>query len=394
MSTSTNQTSLSYIEEVTAGTTPNTPAFQLLPTLSGGPQGNLSTAESEVINESRSVDDIIVVDSEVGGSINFELSYTPYKHMLEALMQSAVSTDSFSATDISIIVVSGQSVTINTAAIEDFTSGNLVVDQHIKLSGFVGGNILGNGIYRIDSIAALQLEATRIDSTAVTVPSGDPVTVTGRVIRNGTANPVSYTYVKKITGIATTSYMYYRGCQVSSLNLNFETGAILKGSYDVVGLTEDVTESAIAGQSFVDVPDYSVMNSVTSVANLLVDGLATDTEFSSFNLTYDNNINRAKAIGTLGAVGLSSFTLSASASTTIYFEDISAYTSYLASTSFAVTLITKDASDNYLVFRMPKCKFESLETPVPGKDNFFMLNGSIKALQDATLGYTMQIDVL
>ncbi len=394
MITSTNKTSLALIKEVTAGTTPATPAFQLLPTLSGGPQGNLSTAVSEAINDSRSVSDLIVVDSEVSGSVNFELSYDPYKQVFESLMQSAISADSFSAADISIIVVSGQSVTINTTAIEDFTSGNLVVDQHIKVSGFVAGNILGNGVYRVDSIAELQLEATRIDSTAVTVPSGDSVTITGNVIRNGTATPDSFTFVKRILGLANPAYMYYPGCQISSVALNFEVGSILKGSFDIVGLSEEVTETAKAGQSFVDVPAYSLMNSVTSVAALLVDGLPADTEFSSFSLTYSNNINRAKAIGTLGSVSLSSFTLEAKASVSVYFEDTTTYNYYANSTEFAVTLVTRDNDNNYYVFRFPKCKFESLDSPVSGKDSFYMLNGSLVALQDETLGYTMQVDII
>lgn len=396
MSTSTNNTTISYIAEVTPGVTPATPAFQILPTLGGGPQGNLSTQVSEAINQGRQIDDLIVVDSEVGGPIDFELSYTPYSPLLEALMQSAAVVDSFVAVDISVTAISGADCTIDSAAAVNFTSGNLVVDQHVKITGFTAGNAAANGIYRIKSIAATQLSADRVDNNAVAVnaTAGDSVTVAGNRVRNGVATPTNYTICKRVEGLAATAYMYYRGMQVSMLSLAFETGSILKGSMDFVGLTEDVTETAIASQTFTPVPSYNIMNSVTSIANIDVTGLPAGTEFSNFNLSYDNNINRAKSIGTLGASSLASFTLNLTADITIYFEDISAYNAFKNSTSFSVTLLVQDASNNNMVFRIPNCKFETLETPIPGKDNFFMLNGSLRGLRDATNNYTFQIDLL
>ena len=87
MATSSNYTQLAYIEEVTAGTTPATPTFQLLPTTGGSPVSNISTAVSEVIRADRQTDDLTVVDSSVSGDINYELSYAPYKPFLQALLQ-------------------------------------------------------------------------------------------------------------------------------------------------------------------------------------------------------------------------------------------------------------------------------------------------------------------
>jgi hypothetical protein len=38
----------------------------------------------------------------------------------------------------------------------------------------------------------------------------------------------------------------------------------------------------------------------------------------------------------------------------------------------------------------PKCKFETLEAPVPGKDEFLFANGTWRALRDATDDYMVQ----
>jgi len=40
---------------------------------------------------------------------------------------------------------------------------------------------------------------------------------------------------------------------------------------------------------------------------------------------------------------------------------------------------------------MPKCKFESLDTPIAGKDSFLMQSGSFKALRDATSNYMIKL---
>ena len=384
--TSANFTDISYIKEVTAGTTPATPAMQVLPTKGSSLQGNTSTVVSEAIRSDRQIDDLVIVDQEVSGALEYEVSYTPYKPLLASLLQSAAIVGTLTAqVDVGFTATTE---VINTGA-TDLSA--LKAGQFIKVSGAT--DPANNGIFQL-SIDATASELTLVTGSGlVTEAAGASVTITANAFRNGVATPDSYTFMKHITGVATPVFMYYRGCQISSASFNFETGSILGGSVNIVGLTEDVTETAIAGQTKVDAAAYTLMNSVSSLA-ITGSGLSAGTAFQSLNLTVDNNINAAKAIGTLGATDLASFTLNVTADLTIYFEDKVAYDKYLQSTSFSVIATATDGDDNTIVISLPNCKFESLESPVPGKDNFFLLNGSLRALRDATNNYTVQFDLL
>ncbi|RLA04757.1 MAG: hypothetical protein DRQ45_00070 [Gammaproteobacteria bacterium] len=359
-----------------------------MPTTGGSPNGNLSTAISEVIRNDRQTDDLVIVDQEVSGTINYELSFDPYAPLIEALLQNVASTFDDTATDIGI-AVAGDVATITSASVADFST--LVVGQHVLVSGFTT-NAGNNTVMRVLTSAAGNFTAQLlVGHTAVTESSGDTIRVTANSFRNGVATPKSYTILKRVEGLASDVFMYYRGCQIGGMTFNYESGSILNGSFDVVGLTEDVTLSALSGQAFTDVPAYTLMNAVSS---LTADIEGITAEFENVNITINNNINAAKAVGTLGAVALASFTFEVTADISIYFEDEAVYNKYKTSQAFGATLSTIDGDGNYIVIYLPKCKFESLESPIPGKDNFYMLSGSFRALRDASTNMTAQVSLL
>ena len=385
--TSTNYTDVAYIlEPVTNGVTPDTPTFQSLPTKGSSLQGNTSTIVSEVIRKDRQIDDLIIVDQDVSGAVDYELSYEPYKPLITSLLQTAALTLApVTGTDIGF---TGTTNVIDTGATD--VSG-LLAGQYIIVSGAT--DPANNGTFQLSSNSTSNTITLTSTAGLVTEVAGASVTIAANTLRNGVADPDSYTFVKTITGIATPVYMYYRGCQLSSMSLDFATASILGGSINVIGLNEDVTETGIAGQDFDDVPNYTLMNSVSSLA-IESTGLAAGTIFQNVNLTIDNNINAAKAIGTLGAADLASFTLNVTADITIYFQDKDAYDKYLNATSFSLELKATDGDGNIIIVSMPYCKFESLQSPIPGKDAFFTLNGSLRALRDPINDYTVQIDLL
>jgi len=381
--TSTNFTSLGYEAEVTAGTTPATPAFDQLPTTGGSPQSNLTTAVSEVIRSDRMTDDLVLVDNEVSGSINYELSFDPFKPILESLLRKTVVTVTFS----------GQMVSVNTSShfttTDDFTSGtNLAIGQLVYIDSFVTNPTI-NGTYRVTSLASGVLGVYPAPPFDETVASG--ALIDSEVFVNGAEDMDTYTFCKRIEGITNTAYFYYRGCAISGINMNFETGSILSGSFDIFGRTEEATESEIASSTYPDSPAYTLMNAVSSVAEITLEGLATTAAFSTMNLNITNNTTAAKAIGTLGAVDVADFGFETTADIDMYFEDLIAYNKFIDSESFSVTFVVEDGDGNRIQVYMPKCKFETLEVPVDGKDNFLMLGGSFRALRDATLGYMIQM---
>ncbi len=313
--TSTNFTDISYIEEVTVGEIPdNDPTnFQIIPTTGGAPSFNITTAVSEVIRSDRQTDDLIPVDADVTGEINYELSYAPYKPLLTSLLRGTPDT--------------------------------------------------------------------------VTEPGSE-------IVKNTNDIAKTYTFVKRVLGINDPAYFYYNGCVISQMTFNFETGAILTGVQSVYGRTEQTATDAsplagLTSQAFINPPAYNIMNSVNNVVTT-ISGLPAGTEYSTLNLTINNNTTGAKAIGTLGAIDTADFTLDVMGDISLYFQDLTAYNLFLSAGNFSLVATLTDTAGNVLEITLPYCKFETLDTPIEGKDNFFMLDGSLRALRDPVNDYMVQ----
>jgi hypothetical protein len=381
---STNYADFSYIEEVTAGTTPATPDFQRLPVTSIGLGDSISTEQSKVIRSDRRTDDLVIVDTEIGGDNDFELSYAPFKPLLVSLMQAGTPVS---------VNMTGSTFAVASSTITDtangFISAGIVVGMFIKVSGFTG-NVANNRIYRVTSVAAGTIGV--YPTPAANDAAGETVTIKSEMIRDGASAPKSYTFRKQVNAPGgTNAIFYYRGCQINSMSFNFETGALLAGSMNIVGLSAEGTGTAIAGESFTDVPAYDIMNSVSSIAEIDFEGLPAGTEFSSLNLTVNNQIAQAKAIGTLGAAALASFSWDIAGDFEIYFQDTAIYNLYKNSSSFKVAITLQDTSGNIMVIYLPKAKFETMSEPVDGKDNFLMESGSLRALRDSITNMMAQI---
>ena len=386
--TSTNRTDISYIEEVTAGTTPATPTMQLLPTTGGAPMSNITNEISQVIRSDRMTDDLVLTDLDVEGEMNYELSYAPYVPLIKAALRGTTVTVAVSAaTDIAVVTGSPDTLTSTTT---NFITEGIVVGMTIKVSGFT--EAANNTLYYVSSVSANSLEV-ETSTTLVNEVAGDSIDIESDFTPNGESNLKTYTFLKRVLGITNPAYFYYRGCEINEISMNFETGAILAGNMSIMGLTEEITETEIAGSTYNNPPSYSLMNSTSSVTNINLGGLTGTSTFSTLNLMINNNINAAKGIGTLGAVDLAAFTLDVMGEVTLYFESKSLYDFYKASNSFTARFALQDGDGNQIVMALPKCKFENLETPIDGRDNFFMANGTLRGLRDATANHMISMSV-
>lgn len=399
MATSTNYTQLGYIEEVISGETPATPTFELLPTTGGSPVSNITTAVSEVIRADRQTDDLTVVDSSISGDLNYELSYAPYKPFIEALMQNTasapVSEAGCSVDGVDFTVISKTSIhTI------------LEVGDVFKVTSILDSTI--DGVYTcVDN-------TTTVDEVVIYPAMPDTMTAQSDIlisitttIVNGAEVPKSYTIRKSAVEGGSSYYWYYRGCKINTMNFNFATGSILNGSMGVIGLTEEARTTVLTGETADDpVPEYTIMNSVNSIGTIyLQDDLGAPLtlgtcSFSSLDLTVDNQINEAKSIGVLGACDTAAFSVQITGAVEVYFKNLDLYNKFLNSESFAVTIILEDGIvdteglGESIGINLPKCKFETLDTPINGKDEFLMQSGSLRALRDVTGDYMVKFSFI
>ena len=381
MSASTNTTSLAYDAETQFGVTNATPQFTLLPTTGGSPVNNISTAVSEVIRSDRQTDDLVVVDGDVSGEINYELSYGPYADFMDSVLMN----NTTSSID--------ESAVSNDIATDDFLDkasleSAIAVGDVFHLSSAT--NSLIDGAY---TCIALGTDSVQIYPATGTLSNLTDVQVTATSIQtNGSDAIQGYTIRKQADNNGTPYYWYYTGCAINSMNFNFATGSILNGSLGIIGLQESTSTSKLAGeQTDIPTPPYSIMNSVTSVGVIRIEGVTLGVcQFSSLDLTIDNQINAAKSIGVLGACDLAAYSLMVTGNTEVYFNNLDLYNKFVNSQSFSVTIIVTDTDGNSIGIDIPKCKFESLDTPISGKDAFLMQSGSFKGLRDSTSDYMVK----
>ena len=372
MVATTNNTDMAIIEEVTAGTTPDTPAFQIIPTTGGSPVLNITTAVSEVIRSDRQTDDLIPVDAEVTGDLNFELSYAAYKPIIEALAQN----DTVGTISIAAATAVGASSTITNSGIEAAVN----VGDVFRVTSANEVDI--DGIYTCVSNAIAD-EITVHPPLPIAAAAIDLVLAASAIVTNGADASKKFTIRKRITSDGSIYYYYFKGCEIAKLTLDLTTGSIVSGAFSVVGRTETTDTSPIAGETTVATAPYTILNSVTSLGFIHVDGVSLgDCSFNTFNFTYDNQVNSAKSLGTFGACDTASYSVMASASVEAYFRNLDLYNKFKTSSSLAVTLQLTDGDGNTIGLSIPYCKFENLDSPISGKDQFLTQSGSLKALRD------------
>lgn len=227
--------------------------------------------------------------------------------------------------------------------------------------------------------------------------SSDVVMLATEIHTNGsTCDIPSYTFRKRVSACGSSSYnYYYKGCMINMMSFNFATASILSGTLGIVGLTEEVSSSAKSGEYTIDSLPYSIMNSISSVGAIVIEGVNLGVcKFNSMDVSYDNQINLAKSIGVEGACSAAAFSVQITSNIEAYFSNVDMYNAFLNSTGFGVTAILEDADGNVLGLNMPYCKFETLDTPISGEDQFLMQSGSMRALMDPVLGYTFKLSMV
>ncbi len=383
MVASTNLTSSAYDKETIFGVTDANPVFTLLPTTGGGIANNISTAISDVIRSDRQTDDLVVVDGDIAGDINFELSYAPYADFMASVLMNAATPRTIS---LSTVTNNG---TVDSTIIENAGIEAVIQTGDVfSLSSATDPTI--DGVYTC--IATGTNQVTVSPDTEATTNLTDLVVTSTSIQTNGASPIDGYTFRKKVTNNGSNFYWYHRGCAINTMSLKFATGSILSGTFGIIGMTEEVRSTPLTGEGADNpVPSYSILNAVSSIAVIRISGIVGGTAtFSTLDLNIDNKIAPAKSIGKLGAGALAAYSLDVNGSTEVYFDNLDLYNKFVAATSFGVTIILTDGDGNSIGIDMPYCKFESLDTPISGKDAFLMQSGSFKALRDPTLDYMIK----
>jgi hypothetical protein len=380
-----NRTNIYRIKETVWGTTPTSPALVDTRYTGEGINQTLENITSSEIRADRQTTDLVQVSRSSSGNLDIELSFEAYDNFIESALQTTFGTAVGIAAETTIAFDNGAGTITDSGS----GLGNVVVGQWIKVQNAANSN--NNLVYRVTAAAAGSLTVVPVPGTTET--AGAAVTITGQMARNG-VTPSSFTIQKRFNDTTAVTYHTFTGMYVDTLSLDFSTGAILSGSFGFLGKGSTISEAQIAGATDVPASSNDVLNSVSNIQNVEIDDVDTTLNINSLTVDIANNLREQKAIGSVDAVGVGSGRLEVTGNISIYFESKDEFDKYIAATSFKLSYRVEDSTGQAYVFTFPRIKYESMTVNASGTDTDIFLEGSWRAIRDATSDSMIQIDRL
>ena len=377
-----NRIRMSYIEEVTFGTTP-AGALQELRLTGETFTQNTTTVTSGEIRSDRQVSAVKRTDISAVGSINIELSYNAYDDLLEAGLLSSDWAALITDTQITF------SMTNSDNSINDSGSGFVTksYDQYswVLISGFT--TAANNGFFKLGTVTAGKMILS--GGTVTDEVAGDSVTILqGAEITNGTEARF-FSIEREYQDLATT-FAAFRGVMWDQFSLAVNAGQLITGSLSAIGKAE-TSETATIGTSYTAATTKDIMSAVDDVFAILEN--ATSFDATSFTLQLSNNLAARSIIGTLGAVSIRTGSIEVTGTLQAYFDatNKAQYAKYLDQTETSLTLQLKDQDDNYYLIDLPRVRLTTGGRPAGSLNSDCMLDLNYSAYMHASELKTIRI---
>lgn len=301
--------SMRFIREVTRGTTPDTPVFT--PIRNNGTTLGLSktSLQSEEIRDDRQIVDFRHGSYQVGGDINFDLSYGSFDDLLEAVLCGTWAPDTPSA------------------GTDQLTVG------------------LTRRYHTIERYFGDILEADK-------------------------------------------PFHRFTGCELSSMSLQINADAIVKGTFSVLGAGMSTDTVIITGATYSDPTTTSPFDSFTGALSEGGSALAVITEIQ---LNLDNGLNPRFVVGSKESIQPSIARSNCSGQITAFFEDSTLLDKFINETESSIVFSLVDLAGNTYRFNLPRVKYTGGQPDVSGEGPI-TLSMPFQALYDATDGSNFIIE--
>lgn len=242
-------------------------------------------------------------------------------------------------------------------------------------------------------IAALQADK---DMTILgdTAPA-DPWDLDAEAITNGSRKHC-LTLLKVVT-LASGNYDLYvfRGCQVGSLDLSFQPGALITGSVSIMGTGgQAYANQAVIPAGWTLTPDYNnpLMSGVDSLTGLQLQssvGADLGIIFQNFSLKLDNQIREQFGVGTgsIYAAGVASGRFMLTMDAAAYYSNPAIFNNFVQDNELKVVFSMLDSTANGWDFLIDKVKVTGGSTPqAGGPDQDLIISSTFQGFESATNG--------
>lgn len=268
-----------YVEELTAGITPTSPAWNPLRYTGGVPSITRDALVSNELDGSRETSSIRTGNKQVSGEYAIELSARSQDDLLAGAMTSSWQAGSTVAA--LTVDVDATNKTFTRSA-GDFTTAVEVGDL-VAFTGLTGNNAKPFIVTAVTALvvtgAAIQIALT--NETDIT----SDLVVADRLETGNLCKTFSIlTWMKGQCGGAD-SFLLTRGVEFSGFSIEQAVNAMVTGSFPFIGLNQEIVASVPAGSTFITDFDAQPFSSVDVSA---FNGTAPLTLIDSFTITNDN----------------------------------------------------------------------------------------------------------
>lgn len=407
---SADRVRLAYVVEQSSGTTPTTPALQIVRLTGESLDVTRENIVSSELRADRNVMDLIQVGGGAGGGVEFELSYGTYDDWLASALQGSWSGGS-SAVANRIVTLTDMVNGVYSIANQPATPARITVTRTVAGSADTAGKITITGTDTSDNpitedivpgATGVAVSGRKIFKTvSLVVGSGwtsdgtaDQITVgvaaMPTVLKNG-STPKSFTLERTLLDLSPNAYFRFKGMQVNGFSLTCATKEIVKGSFDFLGMSGEAAEAAIAGATYLDATTGEVMDAASGFAGFSVAGLS-GVHVSSLSLDITNNLRAPTAAGSVDALGIGAGRFELSGSIEAYFEDIELYEAFLNGDATALAFTLGSTAGEKYTFTIPNIKFETGTVQAQGNDSDIMASMTYRGLYDSVNGCTLMIE--
>lgn len=376
----TNRGRVAVVPESTFGETPADPKFKVLRLTNAGLQYTKNTTESNELDSTRMLADLIEVSASSGGNLDFELSPASYDPLIEAVLGGARSP--------AIDLLPGTAEIIGGELHAPGALGAIRKGQWLLLQDWAEPE--NNGWRQVVSIAGEPDHVTMtrvVDESSVT--SG---TVRGQTVTNSVGER-SFSVEESYLDVG--MHRLFRGMRVSSMSLSFSAGSILTGSFNFLG-TDSVVEASTSwlGAGTRDEPNGTpVMNASANVGDVIIDDSVTTACFQSIDLTIDNSLREVHCLGKKFAGSINYGRQMVSGSFTKLFFDWTTYKKMLEDDAISLSFGAFNA-DGGLHVHLPRVKLTSnLVDLAGGNDSDVQEKVDFKAVKSEDGTHQIRIDL-
>lgn len=375
--------------EVTAGTTPATPAWSPVPNTGTTIGVTKGANQSATLKANRQIPFFRHGTEQVGGDISFELGYGHHDDLLAAALGGTWAPKS---------TITG--TTISAAAADNsyndsgdgFVDAGFEVGDPVAVTGFTG-DLANNITYGIlTAVAAGKLTIGGTDGDVIVDEiAGDSVTIVNlaQVVVAGTTRQ-SFSLMRYFSDLdgADKPYHVFNGVELNNFSVTVTPDAIVTGSFSVLGRGYDApAETAPTGSTYNSDPTTEPFDAFTGGVDEGGTPIAIATELS---LALENGLGARFAIGSKFSRQPSIGRSNISGSATFYFEDSTLIEKFYDETESTFKFDLIDPDGNKLIFEVLKLKYTGGQADVSGEADV-PLSMPFQGYEDPTTGTNFKV---